>query len=48
MPRLTENIIVRADPDLKEQIEVYAKERMLTVSELGRLLFVGLVSERRT
>jgi hypothetical protein len=47
MPRLTENIIVRADPDLKAQIEVYARERMLTVSELTRLLLVGVLGERR-
>jgi hypothetical protein len=47
MSRLSENIIVRADPDLKKQIELYARERMLTVSELTRLLLVGVLGESR-
>jgi hypothetical protein len=46
MPR-TENIVIRTDRVLKEQVEDYAKERMMAVSELGRLLFVGLLVEKK-
>jgi antitoxin component of RelBE/YafQ-DinJ toxin-antitoxin module len=35
------------DPDLKEQITVYANERGLSTSELGRLLFTGVLLEKK-
>jgi hypothetical protein len=45
MPRLTENIIVRADPDLKAQVEDFAKRHELTMSALARIALVGIMKE---
>jgi antitoxin component of RelBE/YafQ-DinJ toxin-antitoxin module len=38
---------VWVEPDLEEQITIYAKQRGLTTSELGRLLFTGVLLEKR-
>ncbi len=37
---------VWVDADLKKQVETYAKERGLSTSELGRLLFSGVILEK--
>jgi hypothetical protein len=37
---------VWVDPDLKKQIQVYVRAHQTTTSELGRLLFTGLLMEK--
>jgi hypothetical protein len=37
---------VWVDPDMKEEITVYARQRGLSTSELGRLLFSGVLMEK--
>jgi antitoxin component of RelBE/YafQ-DinJ toxin-antitoxin module len=34
------------DADLKKQVENYAKEHAMSTSELGRLLFAGVILEK--
>jgi antitoxin component of RelBE/YafQ-DinJ toxin-antitoxin module len=37
---------VWVDADLKRQVESYAKEHAMSTSELGRLLFTGILMEK--